>query len=71
MNFIQLSHGLRRCAKEHTTGFFPAPAVFREYCQKNGKIDETLQLEKALNPVPMPPEFRDLLAKFVNKTSVA
>ena len=71
MNFVQMSFGLRRCVKEHTTGFFPSPAVFREFCSKGAKIEETLQLEKAKNPVPMPKEFRDLLEKFINKRSIA
>ncbi len=70
MNFTQMSFGLTRCLKEHSTGFFPDPATFRKYCQRNGKMEEVKQIEKAINPVPMPPAFRELLSQYTNKISV-
>ena len=70
MNFTQMSYGLSRCLKEHNSGFFPDPATFRKYCQRSAKLEELKQIEKAKNPVPMPPEFRELLAQYKNKISV-
>jgi len=65
-----MSFGLTRCLKEHSSGYFPDPATFRKYCQRNGKMDELPQIEKARNPVPMPQAFRELLAQYSNKISI-
>jgi len=70
MNFVQMSNGLVRCLREHTSGFFPDPATFRTYCTKNGKLQEVKQIEKAIDPVPMPQAFKDLFKQFNNKISV-
>ena len=70
MNFTQMSFGLTRCLKEHSTGFFPDPATFRKYCQKTAKLAELPRIEHTKNAVPMPSEFKKLMSQYVNKISI-
>ena len=76
MTYSQMVNGLVRCLREHDTGFFPSPAEFRKFCfNDRGRGAWTDKKEEMIDEpkkerVPMPEEFKAMLAKYLNKTSV-
>jgi len=76
MNYSSMVNGLVRCLREHDTGFFPSPAEFRKFCftdrSKSAWTDkkEDMIEEPKRKRIPMPEEFKAMLAKYLKKTSV-
>ena len=76
MNYSSMVNGLVRCLREHDTGYFPSPAEFRKFCftdrSKSAWTDkkEDMIEEPKKKRIPMPEEFKAMLAKYLKKTSV-
>ena len=78
----KVQRGVIYCLKEHQSAFAPTTGEFRNYCMEAARTPEyraRLQAEheemKQLaginaNAIPMPQAFREMMTRFVTKTSI-